>query len=101
MMARLNRTTPTPSPSPQVGGEHTEYAALTCFKHKRTCFRTKHMLSIVEVSAGYSSLRALFGVSLEVAAGATGGVIGPNGAGKTTLMPGQPGLRPPLPRAAT
>jgi branched-chain amino acid transport system ATP-binding protein len=44
------------------------------------------MLSLVEVSAGYSSLRALFGVSLEVAAGETVGVIGPNGAGKTTLM---------------
>jgi len=40
------------------------------------------MLSLVEVSAGYSSLRALFGVSLEVAAGETVGVIGPNGAGK-------------------
>jgi len=44
------------------------------------------MLSLVDVSAGYSSLRALFGVSLEVAAGETVGVIGPNGAGKTTLM---------------
>src|SRR5467141_4006337 len=44
------------------------------------------MLSLVEVSAGYDSLRTLFGVSLEVAAGETVGVIGPNGAGKTTLM---------------
>ncbi len=44
------------------------------------------MLSLVDVSAGYSSLHALFGVSLEVAAGETVGVIGPNGAGKTTLM---------------
>jgi branched-chain amino acid transport system ATP-binding protein len=44
------------------------------------------MLSLVEVSAGYDSLRALFGVSLEVTAGETVGVIGPNGAGKTTLM---------------
>jgi hypothetical protein len=26
----LNRTTPTPNPSPQGGGEHTEYAALFC-----------------------------------------------------------------------
>src|SRR5215467_2873011 len=43
------------------------------------------MLSLVEVSAGYDSLRALFGVSLEVAAGETVGVIGPNGAGYTTL----------------
>ena len=44
------------------------------------------MLSLVDVSAGYGSFRALFGVSLEVAAGETVGVIGPNGAGKTTLM---------------
>src|SRR5215467_10875142 len=44
------------------------------------------MLLLVDVSAGYSSLRALFGVSLEVATGETVGVIGPNGAGKTTLM---------------
>src|SRR6266568_509635 len=28
---RRNRTTPTPNPSPQGGGERTEYAALTCF----------------------------------------------------------------------
>jgi branched-chain amino acid transport system ATP-binding protein len=44
------------------------------------------MLSLVDVSAGYSSFRALFGVSLEVETGETVGVIGPNGAGKTTLM---------------
>ena len=44
------------------------------------------MLSLVDVSAGYGSFHALFGVSLEVAAGETVGVIGPNGAGKTTLM---------------
>src|SRR2546430_9248965 len=41
------------------------------------------MLSLVDVSAGYGSFRALFGVSLEVAVGETVGVIGPNGAGKT------------------
>ena len=54
------------------------------------------MLSLVEVSAGYSSLRALFGVSLEVAAGETVGVIGPNGAGEgrdeTRYDPHQRGL---------
>ena len=44
------------------------------------------MLSLVDVSAGYGSFHALFGVSLEVAAGETVGVIGPNVAGKTTLM---------------
>jgi len=44
------------------------------------------MLSLAAVSAGYGSFRALFDVSLEVAAGEAVGVIGPNGAGKTTLM---------------
>jgi branched-chain amino acid transport system ATP-binding protein len=44
------------------------------------------MLSLVAVSAGYGSFRALFDVSLEVAAGEAVGVIGPNGAGKTTMM---------------
>jgi branched-chain amino acid transport system ATP-binding protein len=44
------------------------------------------MLSLASVSAGYGSFRALFEVSLEVAAGETVGVIGPNGAGKTTMM---------------
>src|SRR5262249_34899462 len=37
---RRNRTTPTPNPSPQGGGERTEYGGLMCFKHKRTCRST-------------------------------------------------------------
>jgi len=44
------------------------------------------MLSIRNVSAGYGSFQALFGVSLEVRAGESVAVIGPNGAGKTTLL---------------
>src|SRR5437879_186062 len=44
------------------------------------------MLELKSVDAGYGTFQALFGVSLEVAAGETVGVIGPNGAGKTTLM---------------
>ena len=59
------------------------------------------MLSLVDVSAGYSSFRALFGVSLEVAAGETVGVIGPNGAGKTTLMRVISGLVAPFAGAVT
>jgi branched-chain amino acid transport system ATP-binding protein len=45
-----------------------------------------NLLSVSNVSAGYAGFQALFGVSLEVAAGEAVGVIGPNGAGKTTLM---------------
>jgi len=52
------------------------------------------MLSLVAVSAAYGSFRALFDVSLEVAAGEAVGVIGPNGAGKTTLMRVISGLIP-------
>jgi branched-chain amino acid transport system ATP-binding protein len=59
------------------------------------------MLSLVDVSAGYGSFRALFGVSLEVAAGETVGVIGPNGAGKTTLMRVISGLVAPFAGAVT
>jgi branched-chain amino acid transport system ATP-binding protein len=52
------------------------------------------MLSLTAVSAGYGSFRALFDVSLDVAAGEAVGVIGPNGAGKTTLMRVISGLIP-------
>ena len=44
------------------------------------------MLAVRNVSAGYGSFQALFGVSLEVNAGESVAVIGPNGAGKTTLL---------------
>jgi branched-chain amino acid transport system ATP-binding protein len=52
------------------------------------------MLSLQTVSAGYGSFRALFDVSVDVAAGEAVGVIGPNGAGKTTLMRVISGLIP-------
>ncbi len=52
------------------------------------------MLSLADVSAGYASFQALFGVSLEVPQGEVVGVIGPNGAGKTTLMRVISGLVP-------
>jgi branched-chain amino acid transport system ATP-binding protein len=44
------------------------------------------MLAVRDLSAGYGSFQALFGVSLEVNAGESVAVIGPNGAGKTTLL---------------
>ena len=52
------------------------------------------LLSLNEVSAGYGSFQALFGISLSVAPGEAVGVIGPNGAGKTTLMRVISGLLP-------
>src|ERR1700722_15286096 len=44
------------------------------------------MLTLRGGDAGYSGFQALFGVSLQIAAGEAVAVIGPNGAGKTTLM---------------
>jgi branched-chain amino acid transport system ATP-binding protein len=52
------------------------------------------MLSLADVSAGYGSFQALFGVTLDVPQGEAVGVIGPNGAGKTTLMRVISGLIP-------
>jgi branched-chain amino acid transport system ATP-binding protein len=52
------------------------------------------VLRLTDIAAGYGSFQALFGVSLEVAAGEAVAVIGPNGAGKTTLMRVISGLLP-------
>jgi branched-chain amino acid transport system ATP-binding protein len=52
------------------------------------------VLTLTDIAAGYGSFQALFGVSLEVAAGEAVAVIGPNGAGKTTLMRVISGLLP-------
>ena len=50
------------------------------------------MLRLVNVSASYRGLRALQGVSLEVARGEIVAVVGANGAGKSTLLKAIAGL---------
>jgi branched-chain amino acid transport system ATP-binding protein len=50
------------------------------------------MLTVRDLDAGYGSLQALWGVSLEVKAGEIVAVIGANGAGKTTLLRSITGL---------
>ena len=53
------------------------------------------MLRIVNLEAGYGSLRVLKGVSLHVSPGEVVAIIGPNGAGKTTLLATIAGLIKP------
>ena len=44
------------------------------------------MLEIVKIESGYSSLRVIKGISLEVPKSKLVTIIGPNGHGKTTLL---------------
>ena len=54
------------------------------------------MLRVEDLSVAYGSVKALEGVTLEIARqGALHGIIGPNGAGKSTLMDAITGRRKP------
>src|SRR6185295_12384594 len=53
------------------------------------------MLELTDINAGYAGFLALFGVTMQVAAGEAVAVIGANGAGKTTLLRVISGLLPP------
>ena len=52
-------------------------------------------IEVVELAKTYGELRAVDGVSLDVAEGEFVGILGPNGAGKTTLLEMIEGLRRP------
>jgi ABC-2 type transport system ATP-binding protein len=52
-------------------------------------------IEVVDLTKTYGDLRAVDGVSLEVAEGEFVGILGPNGAGKTTFLEMVEGLRQP------
>ena len=52
-------------------------------------------IEVVELAKAYGELKAVDGVTLEIAEGEFVGILGPNGAGKTTLLEMIEGLRRP------
>ncbi len=58
-------------------------------------------IETVDLTMTYATLRAVDGVSLQIAEGEFVGVLGPNGAGKTTLLEMVEGLRRPTSGSAT
>ena len=56
---------------------------------------TARAIEVVDLTMTYGDLRAVDGVSLEVAEGEFVGILGPNGAGKTTTLETIEGLRQP------
>ena len=52
-------------------------------------------IRVVDLAKSYGELRAVDGVSFEVAEGEFFGILGPNGAGKTTTLEMIEGLRQP------
>jgi ABC-2 type transport system ATP-binding protein len=58
-------------------------------------------IEVAGLTKVYGDLRAVDGVSFEIAEGEFVGVLGPNGAGKTTLLEMVEGLRPPDAGSAT
>jgi branched-chain amino acid transport system ATP-binding protein len=60
---------------------------------------SRALLEVHDLVAGYGDFQALFGVSLELAAGQTLAIIGSNGAGKSTLLKSLCGLVRAAPEA--
>lgn len=53
------------------------------------------VIQVRSLTKSYENVRALRGLSLDIAAGGIVGLLGPNGAGKTTFVEILEGLRPP------
>jgi ABC-2 type transport system ATP-binding protein len=56
---------------------------------------TARAIEVVDLTMSYGALRAVDGISLDVAEGEFVGILGPNGAGKTTALETIEGLRRP------
>ena len=61
----------------------------------------KAVVSVVDLRKSYGAVRAVDGVSFEIAAGEVFGLLGPNGAGKTTTIEMLEGLNRPDSGSAT
>ncbi len=55
----------------------------------------EHIIRVTDLKKHYGEVKAVDGVSFEVARGEVFGMLGPNGAGKTTTIEVLEGLRPP------
>src|SRR6185369_1750989 len=70
----------------RVGGGRGQLEASHVMSHNPPAVSDVPVLKLLNVESAYGPIRAIRGVSLEVARGRIGTVLGSNGAGKTTIL---------------